>query len=104
MSRLALSRPCVRLLGWTRDPLPPLRNRGLRSSSTPVPQGLCLERASSAGEPLTPEVNEWAGTALGLAVHDHFGQTEVGMPLANHHHGELARPLKTGSMGRPVPG
>jgi acetyl-CoA synthetase len=70
----------------------------------PVPQGLRLERASSAGEPLTPEVNEWAGTALGLAVHDHFGQTEVGMPLANHHHPELARPLKAGSMGRPLPG
>ncbi|MGY1497050.1 AMP-binding protein [Streptomyces sp. QTS52] len=78
--------------------------RGLRSSTVPVPQGLRLERASSAGEPLTPEVNEWAGAALGLAVHDHFGQTEVGMPLANHHHPELARPLKAGSMGRPVPG
>jgi acetyl-CoA synthetase len=78
--------------------------RGLRSSSVPVPRGLSLERASSAGEPLTPEVNDWAGAALGLAVHDHFGQTEVGMPLANHHHPELARPLKTGSMGRPVPG
>ncbi|WP_405823189.1 AMP-binding protein [Streptomyces sp. NBC_01390] len=78
--------------------------RGLRSSKVPVPQGLCLRRASSAGEPLTPEVNEWTGAALGLAVHDHFGQTEVGMPLANHHHPELARPLKTGSMGRPVPG
>ncbi|MDX2784631.1 AMP-binding protein, partial [Streptomyces caniscabiei] len=62
--------------------------RGLRSSSVPVPQGLRLERASSAGEPLTPEVNEWAATALGLAVHDHFGQTEVGMPLANPHHPE----------------
>ncbi len=78
--------------------------RGLRSSSAPVPQGLSLLRASSAGEPLTPEVNEWAGSVLGLAVHDHFGQTEVGMPLANHHHPELARPLKTGSMGRPLPG
>ncbi|MEE1757780.1 MULTISPECIES: AMP-binding protein [unclassified Streptomyces] len=78
--------------------------RGLRSSSVPVPQGLRLERASSAGEPLTPEVNEWAATTLDLSVHDHFGQTEVGMPLANHHHPELARPLKTGSMGRPVPG
>uniref|UniRef100_A0A1V2I1S8 AMP-dependent synthetase n=1 Tax=Pseudofrankia asymbiotica TaxID=1834516 RepID=A0A1V2I1S8_9ACTN len=78
--------------------------RGLRSSSVPVPRGLSLERASSAGEPLTPEVNDWAGAALGLAVHDHFGQTEVGMPLANHHHPELARPLKAGSMGRPVPG
>ncbi|WP_257003725.1 AMP-binding protein [Streptomyces sp. SA15] len=78
--------------------------RGMRSSPVPVPQGLRLERLSSAGEPLTPEVNEWADTTLGLAVHDHFGQTEVGMPLANHHHLELARPLKAGSMGRPVPG
>ncbi|WP_086771701.1 AMP-binding protein [Streptomyces bobili] len=78
--------------------------RGLRSSSVPVPRGLRLQRASSAGEPLTPEVNEWAGATLGLAVHDHFGQTEVGMPLANHHHPELAHPLKAGSMGRPVPG
>jgi acetyl-CoA synthetase len=78
--------------------------RGLRSSSVPVPPGLSLQRLSSAGEPLTPEVNEWAGAVLGLAVHDHFGQTEVGMPLANHHHPDLARPLKAGSMGRPVPG
>jgi acetyl-CoA synthetase len=78
--------------------------RALRSSSVPVPAGLRLQRASSAGEPLTPEVNEWAGTALALQVHDHFGQTEVGMVLANHHHVELARPLKPGSMGRAVPG
>ncbi|MFF8315716.1 AMP-binding protein [Streptomyces bobili] len=78
--------------------------RGLRSASVAVPAGLRLQRASSAGEPLTPEVNEWADATLGLAVHDHFGQTEVGMPLANHHHPELARPLKTGSMGRPLPG
>jgi acetyl-CoA synthetase len=78
--------------------------RGLRSSAAPAPRELRLQRASSAGEPLTPEVNEWAGSALGLAVHDHFGQTEVGMPLANPHHRELARPLKAGSMGRPLPG
>ncbi|SNQ46704.1 Acetyl-CoA synthetase [Frankia canadensis] len=78
--------------------------RRLRSSSVPVPAGLSLERASSAGEPLTPEINDWADAALGVAVHDHFGQTELGMPLANHHHPELARPLKVGSMGRPVPG
>ncbi|MDX3568568.1 AMP-binding protein [Streptomyces sp. ID05-47C] len=78
--------------------------RGLRSAPVAVPPGLRLQRASSAGEPLTPEVNEWADATLGLAVHDHFGQTEVGMPLANHHHPELARPLKAGSMGRPLPG
>jgi len=78
--------------------------RALRSSSAPVPQGLRLQRASSAGEPLTPEVNEWAGAALGLQVHDHFGQTEVGMVLGNHHHLALARPVKAGSMGRAMPG
>jgi acetyl-CoA synthetase len=78
--------------------------RALRSSAVPVPAGLRLQRASSAGEPLTPEVNEWAGTALGLQVHDHFGQTEVGMVLANHHHLELARPIKAGSMGCAIPG
>ncbi|WP_412517437.1 AMP-binding protein [Actinomadura madurae] len=78
--------------------------RQLRTSSVPVPRGLCLERASSAGEPLTPEINEWTRRALGLEVHDHFGQTEIGMTLANHHHAELARPIKTGSMGRPLPG
>ena len=62
-------------------------------------------RLSSAGEPLTPEVNEWARSALGgLQVHDHFGQTEVGMVLANCHHPALARPLKAGSMGRAIPG
>jgi acetyl-CoA synthetase len=79
--------------------------RGLRSSAVPVPDGLALQRLSSAGEPLTPEVNEWAAAALGgLQVHDHFGQTEVGMVLANCHHPALARPLKAGSMGRAVPG
>lgn len=79
--------------------------RGLRSSAVPVPPGLALQRLSSAGEPLTPEVNEWAADALGgLQVHDHFGQTEVGMVLANCHHPALARPLKAGSMGRAIPG
>jgi acetyl-CoA synthetase len=78
--------------------------RGLRSSSVPVPAGLALQRLSSAGEPLTPEVNDWAAGALGLQVHDHFGQTEVGMVLANCHHPDLARPLKPGSMGRAIPG
>jgi acetyl-CoA synthetase len=79
--------------------------RGLRSSAVPVPEGLALQRLSSAGEPLTPEVNEWAASALGgLQVHDHFGQTEVGMVLANCHHPALARQLKAGSMGQALPG
>lgn len=63
-----------------------------------------LKNASSAGEPLTPDVNEWAPAALGVEVHDHFGQTEAGMLVNNHHHPDLKRPIKPGSMGRSLPG
>jgi acetyl-CoA synthetase len=78
--------------------------RSLRSATVSVPRGLKLRCASSAGEPLTPEVNEWAVGALGVAVHDHYGQTEAGMLINNHHHPALKRPLKAGSMGAPMPG
>lgn len=70
-----------------------------------VPDGfMSLRCASSAGEPLTPDVNRWAPAALGTVVHDHFGQTEAGMLLNNHHHPDLRQPIKTGSMGRALPG
>jgi acetyl-CoA synthetase len=78
--------------------------RALRSSTVPVPQGIRLRRASSAGEPLTPEINEWAVGALGVEVRDHFGQTEVGMVLGNHHHPDVSARLKEGSMGSALPG
>ena len=61
-------------------------------------------RASSAGEPLTPDVVAWAGAALGTEVRDHYGQTELGMVIANAWHPDIARPVKPGSMGRPLPG
>lgn len=91
-------------LGVTNFAAAPTVFRSLRASSAAVPADLKLTRASSAGEPLTPEVNNWAKDALGLLVHDHFGQTELGMVLANHHHPEMAGPVKRGSMGRPIPG
>lgn len=65
---------------------------------------LQLVRASSAGEPLNPEVVIWARTALGVPVHDHYGQTELGMVLGNHHHPDVARPVRPGSMGQELPG
>jgi acetyl-CoA synthetase len=37
-------------------------------------------------------------------VFDHYGQTEAGMLVNNHHHPALRRPLKPGSMGQPMPG
>ena len=59
---------------------------------------------SSAGEPLTPEVNEWASTALGLPVHDHFGRTGLGRPIEFPHHPDLKVPVVAGAMGVALPG
>ena len=78
--------------------------RSLRASGVTRPDGLQLRRASSAGEPLTPEVNQWASDWLGVEVFDHYGQTETGMLICNHHHPALARPLRPGSMGQDMPG
>lgn len=75
-----------------------LRAHGVGSST------FALRCASSAGEPLTPDVNEWAPKALGVEVHDHFGQTEAGMLVNNHHHPDLKTPIKPGSMGWSSPG
>lgn len=89
--------------GVTNFAAAPTVYRSLRAASDDVPE-LALRRASSAGEPLTPDVNEWATGAIGVTVHDHYGQTEAGMLVNNHHHPDVARPLKPGSMGRPMPG
>ncbi|QIL91256.1 AMP-binding protein [Microbulbifer sp. SH-1] len=78
--------------------------RSLRASSAPVPAGISLRCASSAGEPLTPEVNEWASANLGVEVHDHYGQTETGMTICNLQYTPLSRNLKDGSMGCELPG
>ncbi|WP_175945172.1 AMP-binding protein [Burkholderia pyrrocinia] len=78
--------------------------RSLLCSEKQPPVGLQLRCASSAGEPLTPDVNEWAVDALGVQVFDHYGQTEAGMLINNHHDGRLAGPVKPGSMGVPLPG
>lgn len=78
--------------------------RALRASDVSVPLDLRVRRASAAGEPLTPEVNEWAQRTLGVLVHDHYGQTETGMLINNHHHPALRKPIKDGSMGHVMPG
>lgn len=78
--------------------------RAMRASDSPASDIRSLRCVSSAGEPLTPEVNSWARKALGVPVYDHYGQTETGMLINNHHHPTLQAPLKAGSMGRPMPG
>jgi acetyl-CoA synthetase len=65
---------------------------------------LRLRVASSAGEPLSAEVVRWALERLGVPLHNHYGQTELGMVVANHHAPALQRPLRSGSIGQPMPG
>lgn len=73
-------------------------------ASDAQPGALRIRCASSAGEPLTPEVNAWAVGTLGVPVHDHYGQTETGMLICNHHDPRLAGPVKAASMGTAMPG
>jgi acetyl-CoA synthetase len=61
-----------------------------------------LRVASSGGEPLNPEVIRWVADHLGCPVGDHYGQTEVGMVICNHH--GLSHASRPGSMGMAMPG
>jgi acetyl-CoA synthetase len=59
-----------------------------------------LRHAVAAGEALNPEIVLTWQQAVGVSVHDGYGQTETGhlagMPIGP--------PVKPGSMGRPLPG
>ncbi|QVM89707.1 AMP-binding protein [Pseudomonas entomophila] len=68
--------------------------------STPIKGRLRV--VSSAGEPLNPEVIRWFADELGVTIHDHYGQTELGMVLCNHH--ALLHPVHLGSAGFAIPG
>ena len=61
-----------------------------------------LRVVSSAGEPLNPEVMRWFGAHLAVPIHDHYGQTEMGMCVNNHH--GLDHPVRPGSSGLAMPG
>lgn len=61
-----------------------------------------LRVASSAGEPLNPEVIRWAERVLHCPLADHYGQTEVAMMINNHH--ALKHAVKEGAAGLPLPG
>lgn len=61
-----------------------------------------LRVVSSAGEPLNPEIMRWFDAHLGVPIHDHYGQTEMGMCVNNHH--GLEHPVRAGSAGLAMPG
>ena len=100
----ALTWQVVQRFGVTNFAAAPTVYRALRAAPDPVPAGLRLRRASSAGEPLTPDVIGWATEHLGVPVRDHYGQTEHGMMIVNGWADAVREELRPGSMGRPLPG
>lgn len=61
-----------------------------------------IHRVSSAGEALNPEVARWFDEHLEAPIRDHYGQTELGMVVCNHH--ALDHSIRSGSAGFAVPG
>jgi acetyl-CoA synthetase len=59
-----------------------------------------LKELIGAGEPLNPEVIERVRTAWNLTIRDGYGQTETTALIGN----TPGQKLKSGSMGRPLPG
>jgi acetyl-CoA synthetase len=92
-------------LGVTNLLSPPNWYRALRAADgIAPPANLRLRIASSVGEALPTDVVEWAARRLGVPLHDHYGQAELGMPIANLHAPALYRAPVPGSIGRPTPG
>jgi acetyl-CoA synthetase len=96
------TRAVVEHYGVTNLAAAPTVYRSLRKDGLTLDRP--LRRASSAGEPLTPDVNAWAASALGTQVRDHYGQTEHGMMIVNGWHDAVRADVPEGSMGRPLPG
>ena len=88
--------------GITRLAAAPTAYRMLMAAGAPQGLDLRLKNACSAGEPLNPEVIRWLKESLGCRVLDHYGQTEIGMVVCNHH--ALQHPVIEGSMGLSMPG
>lgn len=59
-----------------------------------------LRELLAAGEPLNPEVIDQVRAAWGITIRDFYGQTETSALVGN----PPGMPVKTGSMGRPMPG
>lgn len=94
----------IRQFGITNLAAAPTAYRLLMAHDGILPEGelLGLRVASSAGEPLNPEVINWVARRLGCPVMDHYGQTETGMTCCNFHN--LGHPMRIGSMGYSMPG
>ncbi|AEJ42536.1 AMP-dependent synthetase and ligase [Alicyclobacillus acidocaldarius subsp. acidocaldarius Tc-4-1] len=82
--------------------MPPTSLKMMRHITDPRSRWhLHLRTLATGGEPLGAELLSWAREALGLSIHEFYGQTECNLVVANC---SACFPPKPGSMGRPVPG
>ncbi|QZA88550.1 AMP-binding protein [Salinarchaeum sp. IM2453] len=81
--------------------IPPTALRMLMDAD-PTEYDLALQTIASAGEPLTPEILDWAEQNFdNLAVNEYYGQTELNLVISNS---SRWFDVKPGSMGKPLPG
>jgi acetyl-CoA synthetase len=94
----------IRTHGITNLAGAPTAFRLLIAAGADAASGLAgqLRAVSSAGEPLNPEVIRWFAETLHAPIHDHYGQTELGMVVNNHH--RLRHHVHPGSAGFAMPG
>ncbi|WP_227356244.1 acyl-CoA synthetase [Haladaptatus salinisoli] len=83
--------------------LPPTAIRMMMNIGNPTEKyDLSLEAICTGGEPLTPEILDWAAEQLeGVVVNELYGQTEANLLVTNC---QEWFPVQAGSMGKPVPG
>lgn len=98
-----LTATVLQRLGVTNYAAAPTVYRALRAMRDELPP-VKLRCASSAGEPLTPEVAAWAEKALGARIRDHYGQTELGMTIVEGWHPTQTLPGGLQGGGLPMPG
>ena len=87
----------------THSFMPPTALRMLMGVDDPADRyDLSLEALAAAGEPLTPEILEWAAESFDdVPVNEFYGQTELNLVVGNSSTWFDARPE---SMGQPLPG
>ncbi|UYP20559.1 AMP-binding protein [Rhodococcus sp. Z13] len=99
----ALTWQVLDTFGVTNFAAAPTVYRSLKADTAPHTP-VRLRRASSAGEPLTPDVLEWSQETLGVTVRDQYGQTEHGMFVVDAWADDLRENTPARSMGKPLPG
>jgi acetyl-CoA synthetase len=81
--------------------LPPTALRLMRQAHGPSTPKTCFRSIASGGESLGADTLDWARGALGCAINEFYGQTEINLVVSNC---SALFPAKPGSMGRAVPG